>query len=65
MIRYVVTFPGEVTQSAVREMRAQLEVAENDRSWKDVILAYGGTLTRVNERRVSVRARIAQRAHLR
>ena len=66
MIRYAVSFPGQLDDCQVALLSQQLrEVADSPR-WRDIVLQEGGSIVRVNAtRHPSVRAKIAQKAHLR
>ena len=50
MIRYAVTFPGEVPPRMLAEIREQLAAIAGARQWIDVVIANGGTITRVDIR---------------
>jgi hypothetical protein len=62
MIRYIVTFPSRVSDQAMFVIRKQMQAAENDQGWRDVILQEGAVVTRLNDRlRPSVATRNARK----
>jgi len=62
MIRYAVTFPGQLSDEAMAQIRAQLAIVGNERRVRDVVLQEGGTIARLDTVRVpSVRTKNAQK----
>lgn len=66
MIRYVVSFPGNISKETLQLIRDQLSDAVGTPRWRDVILQNGGTIKDLRHGRVpSVRVRNAQKARVR
>lgn len=61
MIRYVASFPGEMSMSDAAYIRLMLREAANAREARDLVIANGGTLVKLDAPRVpSNRIRRAQ-----
>lgn len=50
MIRYVVSFPGEMRMEWLHQLLQAVKEAADAREWRDVVLTNGGTITRLDQR---------------
>ena len=60
MIRFILSLPGGITAERCAEIRDQLQAAENDHRWRDIVLANGGTITDMRGKPVTALVRRAR-----
>jgi hypothetical protein len=44
MLRYVISFPGDMTHQEMAALNEQLRQAAGSREWRDIIMNRGGTI---------------------
>lgn len=50
MLRYVISFPGNVTHAEMYALQERLREAAGSREWRDIIVSSGGTIKELRPR---------------